>query len=481
MSQEAEGKNYTVESQPVQKTPTRIEGLDDVLHGGLPTGRLTIIKGGPGAGKTVFGLELLVRGTESGQPAVFISFEETRESIRRNALAMGWDLAKIEEAGKLALINPEIDFEAVSSGKFNIEGLCAILEGQARRLGAKLIIIDAIDILMRMFDDPSRARNQLVTLHRWLSGQDLTAVMTVKATEQNSQDYSHLDFMADCVINLDQRIRDQITIRRLHVIKYRGSGYASREHPFIITKQGVVVMPLSFVNLVQQSTGEFVSTGDDKLNAVLGGGFRRGSSILISGASGSGKTTLAVTLAVAAAQLGERVLYVSFEQSELALNSEMKSVGFDLKSLSDEGNLRIKSVMPESLVMEEHLYNIEREIEKYKPDHIILDAVSATHRIGSSQAAMEFLIYLTYIAKKREITCIYTNQTFAPIDKDIDISGLGISSLLDTAIILNYFREDNSIGRNLLVLKSRGTKHSQKYHQFRISDNGILIVNNAKE
>ncbi len=478
MSRKIDEKSFTVDSLPLPKTATNIAGLDEVLHGGLPKGRLTIVNGGPGAGKTVLGLELLIR---SKQPAVFISFEETSKAMRRNAMAMGWDLAQIEESGKLALINPELDYEAVASGEFNIGGLCAILEGQARRLDAQLIVIDAIDMLMHMFDDPTRARNQLITLHRWLSEQKLTAVMTIKASDSLGQGYEYLDFMADCVIQIDQRVKDQITTRRLIVKKYRGSDFASREHPFIISKQGIVVMPLSFVNLVQQSTGEFISTNIEEMDAVLGGGFRKGSSIMISGPSGSGKTTLAFTFTRAAVCHGERVLYLSFEQSETALTSEMKNVGFNLESLVEKGTLRITSVMPESMGMEEHLYRIIQEVEEYEPQHLVLDAISATHRIGSTQAAKEFLIRLYHAAKKRGITCIFTNQTFSALKDEIEISGLGISSLVDTAIILNYFREDNRIGRTLLVLKSRGTSHSKKYNEFRITDKGIIFANHLNK
>ena len=470
-----DGKSFDVNSQSLPKIPTKIQGLDEVLHGGLPTGRLTVVNGGPGSGKTLMGLQLLTGGTRSGHSAVFISFEETSEAIRRNALTMGWDLAKVEEDGDLAMINPEIDYEAVSSGTFTIEGLCAILEGQVRKIGAELIVIDAIDMLMRLFNDPSDAQNQLVTLHRWLNDRDLTAVMTVKASESNQRDFEYLDFMADCVITLDQRIQKQVSTRRLKVNKYRGSDFSSREHPFIISKQGIVVMPLTSVELVEQATGAFVSTADDEVDEVLGGGYRRGSSILISGPSGSGKTTLAFMFSEAAANRGERVLYLSFEQSEQALVSEMKSVGYDLESLIKDGELRISSFMPESAGMEEHLYRIIQQIEEFQPEHLVLDAISATHRIGSEQAATDFLVRLYFYAKTRGITCIFTNQTFVPMSEDLKISGLGISSLVDTAIVLSYFREQEQIGRKLLVLKSRGTNHSRKYHEFFITDNGISI------
>lgn len=279
MSEKTGDNTFRVEPQSLQKTPTKIEGLDEVLHGGLPTGRLSIISGGPGAGKTVVGLEILVRGTELGQPAIFISFEEEKEKIQRNAQAMGWDLVSLEKAEKLAMINPEIDYKAAFSGEFNIDGLFAILKGQAQRIGAKMIVIDAVDMLMRMFKDPVQARNQIIELHRWLSEQNLTAVMTVKAKDNDHEEYDYLDFMADCVIKLDQRTHDQVTTRRLHVIKYRGSDFSSREHPFVITDEGVVVMPLPFIDLVPRSKGQLISTGNLKMDEILGGGYRKGASL----------------------------------------------------------------------------------------------------------------------------------------------------------------------------------------------------------
>ncbi|MEX0905511.1 MAG: circadian clock protein KaiC [Balneolaceae bacterium] len=479
MNKKREGDNFRVKPQLLPKVPTKIKGLDEVLNGGLPEGRLTIVSGGPGAGKTIFGLELLVRGIEAGNPAVFISFEESGKAMRQNALSMGWDLSKIEKNDKLALITPEIDFDAVSSGEFHIDGLCAILEGQARRINAKIIVIDAVDMLMRLYNTPERARSQFVTLNRWLVKQNLTAVMTVKETEDAHTVYDYLDFMADCVIKLDQRVHEQVTTRRLHVTKYRGSDFSNREHPFVITRQGIVVMPLTSLDLVQQSIGKLISSSNEKLDVVLGGGFRKGSSVLISGPSGSGKTTLAFMLSEGAAKRGERVLYLSFEQSELSLSSEMKSVGFDLQSQIENGNLRIVPVMPESMGMEEHLYSIIFKIEDYKPDHVVLDAISATDRIGSSQAALDFLIRLYHVAKKRNITCIYTNQTISSKKDELIISGVGISSLVDTAILLNYFRDNDRIGRSVLVLKSRGTRHSDRYHEFRITDEGIVIVDSA--
>lgn len=475
MSYPKDEKSFTVDPQHISKIPTRIEGLDEVMYGGIPEGRLTIVKGDTGAGKTVLSMELIVRGTEAGRPAAFVSFEESKGSIRRNTLSMGWDLAQIEKEELLTLISPEIDYEAVTAGEYSIDGLCGILDGIIEKRGIVLLIIDAFDMLIRLFDDPKEAQNQMVKLHRWLSKRNVTVIMTVKDVEKYEERYGYLNFMADCIISLDQRVEYQVTTRRLRVQKYRGSDFGSREHPFIISDKGIVVMPLFVVNLVEKPTGEFVSTNIEQLDKILGGGYRRGSSILINGPSGSGKTTLAFTIITGAAKKGEKVLYISLEESEPTLISEMTSVGYDTQSLIDSGNLKITATPPEAMGMEEHLYGILQNIEEYKPDHLVLDAISATHRIGSEQASRELLIRLYHATKQRGITCIYTNQTLTPLDEEVQLAGLGISSLVDTAIFVNYATEEDRISRKLLILKSRGTNHSTRYHHFRITDKGLKI------
>lgn len=476
MSYPKDRKSFNTDPKDIPKTPTQIEGLDEVLHGGVPTGRLTIVKGETGDGKTLLCTELLVRGTEAGRSAIFVSFEESEKSIRRNAGAMGWDLNKIEkDEEKLTLICPEIDYEAVNAGNYSVEGLCGVLDGIIRRTGAELIVIDAFDMLLRLFDRPKHARDQMIIMQRWLNDREITALMTVKSSDPTETRYGYFDFMADCIIELEQHVENQITTRRLRIRKYRGSDFASREHPFIISEHGLVVMPIFMVELVEKTTGKFVSSGSQRLDKILGGGYRRGSSVLINGPSGSGKTTLAFTIVLAAARKGEKVLYVSLEESSLTLISEMESVGYDPQSLIEGGKLKIISVPPEAMGMEKHLYGILKNLDQFKPDHLVVDAISAMHRIGSEQASRELLIRLYHAAKKRGITCIYTNQTLTPLDEEVQLAGLGISSLVDTAIFVNYSKEDAHIGRKLLILKSRGTNHSTRYHRFRITDQGFKI------
>jgi circadian clock protein KaiC len=332
------------------KMATGMAGLDTVLEGGLPEGRTTLIAGGAGSGKTVLALEILYRGAQTGQAGVLVSFEETSAAIRANALSMGWDFGSLESAGRLAVIRPRIDYEAISAGDFNIKGLLAILSGQAKKIGARLIVIDAVDVLMRLFGDPKRERNELYGLHQWLTESGLTAVLTAKSGGGNDfeRDFGFMEFLADCVIQVTQRIDEQISTRRLRVLKFRGSGYGSNEHPFVIMPRGIVIMPVSVVELAHKALGPSVSAGHEKLDAVLDGGYCQGASVLIAGPTGSGKTTLGCTFALAACRRGERTLYVSFEESKEALVETMLSPGIDLRPHLEDGSLIILTAMPET-------------------------------------------------------------------------------------------------------------------------------------
>ena len=288
--------------RPIPKVPTQIAGLDEVLEGGLPRGRTTLVSGGPGSGKTVLGLEFLCRGAMAGEPGVFVTFEERAEAIRMNALSMGWDLAALEKAGKVAIVEARLYGEEVLSGDFDIQGMLAIVGGHAKRIRARRIVMDALDVLLRVYGDPQRERNELYRLHDWLIDRKLTSVLSVKAQLDGNMAhrYEFLDFMADCVIRLDHRVVGQVATRRLRVIKYRGSGFGTNEYPYVIGDHGIVLFPLTKAELTHQPLGPKVSSGLAGLDAMLDGGFRRASCILIAGTSGTGKTTLASTFARAA-------------------------------------------------------------------------------------------------------------------------------------------------------------------------------------
>jgi len=361
------------------KAATRIEGLDEILKGGLPAGRTTLVSGGPGSGKTILGLEFLYRGAMDGEPGIFVAFEERTDAVRQNALSLGWDLASLEKAGQLFLMEALVDPGVVLSGDFNLKGLLAIVGGQTTAIGAKRIVIDAIDVLMRLFDDPARERNELYALYDWLMDREMTTILTVKTSQdrERAHRYEFLDFMADCVIYLDQRITKQVSTRRLRVIKYRGSGFGRNEYPYAITEEGISIVPTSTGMLEHEPLGPKVSTGHPRLDTIMDGGYRRASCVLVAGTSGTGKTTLACTFVRAACERGEKVLYIGFEESQSAMVSGMLSPGLDLRPALQAGRLQVLTALPEAMGAEEHLIRAFKVLAAFQAEHVVVDAIAA--------------------------------------------------------------------------------------------------------
>ena len=472
---DAGGPQKTKKELP--KVSTGIAGLDLVLRGGLPAGRVTLLGGGPGSGKSIMGLQCLLHGTSVGQPGILLMFEERATAVRQNAWSQGWDLARLEKKNKLYLMDARLDPEAIISGEFSIKGLLAILDRRIKSMRAKLIVIDAVDALLHLYDSPMRERQELYALHEWLLDRGLTTIMTVKTVQQEEfpSRYAFLDFMTDCVIHVDQRVTAQIATRRLRVIKYRGSGYGRNEYPFIINEKGINIIPITSHVLQHRPPGPKVPSGQAWLDEVLGGGYKCGTSILIAGTAGAGKTTLACVFTRAACLRGERVLYLNFEESAESMVSNMLSPGLALQPLIKTGTLVVRSYLPEARGVEEHLFHALKDLDEFQPQHVVVDAISACNRMGSDQAAFEYLMRILNDCKERGITCIYINQT-SGLEIVEEISRIGISSIIDTIILLRHLPIGGAIARQLIVMKSRGSKHSEQFHEFRITDRGMDLV-----
>jgi len=473
------GKSKTVRA--LAKAASYISGFDEILYGGLPEGRTTLLEGGPGTGKSVVGLEFLYRGALAGESGIFVTFEERADAVRRNAATLGWDLEELEKKDNLAIIEARLDPETVVSGDFNLKALLAIIEGQANAIGAKRIVFDALDMLIRLFENPGRERSEMYNLNEWLLDHKMTAILTVKASGGDSifDRYEFLEFMADCVIRLIQRPGDWVSTRELQVIKYRGSDFGRNAYPFVIQQDGISIIPISEFGLQHQAMGPHVSSGHEQMDSVLGGGYRRGSTILIAGSTGTGKTTIANTFVTAACDGGEKILFLGFEESEEAIVATMLSPGIDLRPAIKKGLLKMLTAMPEAFGTEKHLVRTFDMIDAFKPDHVIVDAISSFERMGSERAAFEFAMRLSNRCKDRGITLIMTNQSSGDAGDRTAISGIGISSIIDALLWLRFVEEGNELARKLLVIKSRGSKHSSRYHDFRITDHGVEVYDKA--
>ena len=406
---------------------------------------------------------------------LFVSFEETAAAVRQNALTVGMDIKALEQTGHFFLWQAAVDHALVKNGDYSIDALLAIIQGQARQLQARIIMIDALDVLLRVFNDTEQREDQLYRLNTWLKDQQFTCILTTKVFPPPKQNTSFdiADYMADCVIFLDLRILNQVATRRIRVVKYRGSGFIPNEHPYLITRQGISVLPVTGIELAAYPPpGPFVSSGISGLDAALCGGYRQGAAIVITGDSGIGKTTFAATFAACCCDARQKVLFVSFEEASPAIIDSMVSPGIDLQAAAGSGNLQFHIALPEMLGPEEHLFTLLQKTALFKPDHLVVDSISACRRMGSETAAFDFLVRLIYTCKMKQITCLMTDQTL-PEAPFATTATAAISSICDTMIALHYRDTGDHIDREMTVIKSRGTHHSRMHESFHITDNGI--------
>lgn len=465
---------------PIAKAPSGIRGLDEVLLGGLPRNRITLIHGGSGCGKTVVALESLYRGALAGEPGVFATFEESIDTVRENAAALGWDLRGMEKKGLLRIFHGDVPNNLVRTGDFDITGLLAILDREMRLNNAKRLAIDALDVLLRLYPGADQRLQQLHVLHDWLRAKGVTSIITAKSLLAAGLDADPLEFMADCVIWLDQRVTGQVATRRLRVRKCRGSAFHSNELPYLITTGGTILMPVSTVALGDRPLGETASTGHQSLDRILGGGIRRNSCVLLAGATGTGKTTLASTIAQAATARGDRVLYVSMEEAVEPFATAMGTAGIDLRPAITAQAMVFLGIAPESAGIEDHLLRVLLAMDQVQPRLVVFDAISALQRGADAQSALDFVVRLHNTCKQRGVTCFLTNQVGAS-ETIAHVSGVGVSSLVDTLILVELVRREKRLTRRLEVIKSRGGPHSHAVHAFAISDQGIIVSEDVEE
>ena len=461
----------------LEKAPTGIRGLDEISGGGLPRGRTTIVCGGPGCGKTMLGLEFLVRGVEEhGEPGVLLTFEETPEEMTRNVASLGFDLKALSDKKKLFLDFMRIEpSEIHETGDYDLEGLFIRLQHAVDSVGAKRVVLDTLEALFSGFSNMSILRAELRRLFRWLKDRNLTTVVTAEQGDGTLTRHGLEEYVSDCVILLDHRIHDQISTRRLRIVKYRGTKHGADEYPFLIDESGLSVLPVTAATLNHKISRERVSTGIPDLDAMLEGkGYYRGSSILVSGTAGSGKTTLACNFANATCGRGERCLYVGFEESTDQVFRNAASVGIDLNHYVKKGLLFHQAWRPTQYGMEMHLLRIHKMVDTVRPESVILDPVS--NLIGSStqRDVRSMLMRLVDFLKEKGITALLTNLTKG--GDHLEATEEQISSLIDTWILLRGVEQSGERNRCLYILKSRGMAHSNQLREFMITNNGIRLL-----
>jgi circadian clock protein KaiC len=460
------------------KCPTGIQGFDEITEGGLPKGRPTLICGGAGSGKTLFGMEFLVRGALLyDEPGVLMAFEESAEELTQNVASFGWDLDDLARQHKLFLDHVYIErSEIEETGEYNLEGLFIRLEHAIDSIGAKRVSLDTIEALFSGFRNLGILRAELRRLLRWLKSKEVTAIITGELGTETLTRHGLEEYVSDCVILLDHRVSDQMATRRLRVVKYRGSKHGTNEYPFLIGEDGISVMPITSLGLDYAVTTERVSTGIARLDTMLGGeGFYRGSSIIVSGTAGTGKSSIAASFANAACQRGERCLYFSFEEAANQIVRNMHSIGIDLEPWVKKGLLQFHATRTTLFGLEAHLVTIHRLVEQFSPQVVVVDPISNLVAVGLHEEAKSMLARLIDFFKLRQITALFTDLS-NPGGGSLELTETGISSLMDTWILLRDIESGSERNRGLYILKSRGMAHSNQIREFLLSDEGIDML-----
>lgn len=471
-------KNSISPGSRLPKSLTGIQGLDEITGGGLPAGRPTLVCGSAGSGKTMLAMEFLVRGaTQFGEPGVFMMFEENADELTANVRSLGFDLAKLAAQKKLALDHVHIErSEIEETGAYDLEGLFIRLGHAIESIGAKRVVLDTPEALFSGLPNHAILRAELRRLFRWLKDRGLTAIITGERGEQSLTRYGLEEYVADCVIMLDQRIHEQISTRRLRVLKYRGSAHGTNEYPFLIGERGLSVLPITSLQLDHQASGERIPTGIARLDEMLGGkGVFRGSSVLVSGSPGTGKSSIGAAFVDAACRRGERVLFFAYEESSAQIVRNMGSIGIDLGQWVRKGLLQIHSSRPTLHGLEQHLVMMHDAVSGLRPSVVVVDPISNLSLDRNEVQVKPTLMRLIDFLKQQQITALFTSLTSdgGPTPEDTQ---LGVSSLMDAWLLLRNVEFNGERNRTIYVLKSRGMAHSNQVREFVLSDKGIALV-----
>ncbi len=463
----------------LRKAPTGVKGLDEITYGGLPQGRPTILCGGPGCGKTLLATEFLVHGAlQYGEPGVFMAFEETPEDLAKNVVSLGYDLKELVSKKRLFLDYVHVErSEIQEAGEYDLEGLFIRLQSAIDSIGAKRVALDTLEALFSGFSNMAILRAEIRRLFRWLKGKGMTTVVTAERGEGTLTRHGLEEYVSDCVILMDHRVTDQISTRRLRVVKYRGTVHGANEYPFLIDESGLSVLPITSLSLDHRASMQRISSGISDLDELLGGkGFYRGSTVLVSGAAGSGKTSIACHFAGDGCRRGERCLYLAFEESREQVVRNMGSIGIDLKPWIQKGLLRFHASRPTQYGLEMQLIRIQKLVEEFRPRLIILDPITNLMQGGSERDIQSMLVRLIDFLKAGRITTLFTSLTSGKNAANLEQSEVGISSLIDTWILLRELEVNGERNRGLYIIKSRGMAHSNQVREFVFTRHGIRLV-----
>ena len=458
------------------KSPTGIQGLDEITGGGLPKGRPTLICGGAGCGKTLLAMEFLVRGaTQFNEPGVFMAFEENSDDLTKNVASLGFDLKDLVAHKKIVLDFVYMgDSEIETSGEFDLDGLFIRLGYAIDKIGAKRVVLDTIESLFSNLPNQHLLRTELRRLFRWLKDKGVTAIITGERGEGTLTRRGLEEYVSDCVIMLDHRVSDQVSSRRLRVVKYRGSTHGTNEYPFLIDEDGISMLPITSLGLHQIASKARISTGVARLDAMLGGtGYFRGSSVLISGTAGTGKTSLAVHFVAAACLRGERVLYITFEESPSQIIRNMRSIGIDLEPWVEKGLLRFQANRSTSAGLEMHLTLIHKAIKAFKPQVVIVDPLTSFISGGNEVEVKAMVMRLVDLLKISETTSMFTSLSLS--GGALEQTQVAIASMVDTWLLVRDIEIGGERNRGMYVLKSRGMAHSNQIREFLLTDHGVEL------
>jgi len=461
------------------KTPTGVDGLDEITDGGLPKGRPTLICGGAGCGKTLLSMQFLIKGiTEYNEPGVFMSFEEPSDDLTLNVKSLGFDLEKLKADKKLVVDHVRVErSEIEEAGEYDLDGLFIRLGHAIDSIKATRVVLDTIESLFAGLDNQAILRAELRRLFHWLKTKGVTAIITGERGEATLTRQGLEEYVSDCVIVLDHRVIEQVSTRRMRIVKYRGSTHGTNEYPFLIDEDGISVLPITSLKLNNEVSSDVISTGVPGLDEMFeGGGFYRGSNILISGTAGTAKTTVACYFADEQCKKNERVIYFAFEESPQQLMRNMKSIGIDLERHIKKGNLQIHSSRPSLNGLELHLLTLRKLIKEYEPTTIVIDPISNLITVGSQQEVRSMLVRLIDMLKANNITALFTSLNKQTDNFRPDLAEESVSSLVDTWITVRDMEGIGERNRGIFIIKARGMGHSNQVREFVITNKGIELL-----